>query len=321
MSFVILSDIQQFALVTQSIFSIVANIFVITLVIIAIVFVVRVLSNNSYSIRQINVPSSFELAGHSGPVIANRIHIRLNDIIQRVSATQYAKAYTTSEMESDVAVDVGGMGLPLKGFIELIGSAFGIKRHKRIDADIFFEGSSVVMLVRITGERCERFETPINENLGIPIRELVWKASEVISQYSNDEALQAFFGHIERDGEKAIRLAKFRLEKSKTNYSKARLVSAWARGLCLLKKYDEAEVKLKEGILLNPNEGRLYNVWGMMLQEQRRYEEAKTKLIQAHGLMKSKESEFRRSNLLTAIGVCFKLKSICVSDQLLSSSD
>jgi tetratricopeptide (TPR) repeat protein len=301
----ILSEIQQFGAVAQSLFSIITNIFVIGLVIIAIAFIVRVLSNNSYSIRQINVPTSFELAGHSGPVIANRIHIRLNEIIQRVSATQYAKGYTLSAMESDVSVDVAGMGLPLKGFIALIGGALGIKRNKRIDADIFVEGSLLIMLLRITGQSTERFETPLNDNLGIPIRDLILKASETILQYSNDESLQAFFGHIERDGEKAIKLAKHRLEKAKSNYTRARLLSAWARGLSLLKKFEEAEEKIKDGITLNPNEGRLYNVWGLMLQEQGNHEEAKTKLMKASSLMRSKETKFRRSNVLTGIGMSF----------------
>lgn len=302
----IFSDIQQIGNFAELIFSIAGKLIVVALVLVAVVFVFRVLTNNNYSIRQINVPASFEDAGHSGPVIANRVYNRLTEIIQLVSATEYAKGYSTSSTDLDVSVDVGGMGMPIKAFIELIGSTVGIKRKRRISADIFIEGATLVMLVHITGEDTERFETPMNDNIGVPIRELVARASELILKHSNDEALQVFFAHIERNGEQAIKLAKFRLERYRgKKFMEARMVSAWARGLALLKKYDQAEEKINEGIRLNPNEGRLYNVWGLMLQEQGKHEEAKSKLLQAINLMKSKESKFRRSNVLTAIGVSF----------------
>src|SRR5437879_1793767 len=171
-----LGDIQQVGNLIHSVFSIVADVFVIALVIVAIVFVVRVLRDSSYSIRQINMPPSFEQAGHTGPVIAKRIHARLGEIIQRVSATEYAKGYTTTAADSDVSVEVARMGMPVKVCIELIGTTLGIKRNKKIDADIFIEGNHVVMLLRVTGENAERFETTLNENLGVPIKELVHQA-------------------------------------------------------------------------------------------------------------------------------------------------
>jgi tetratricopeptide (TPR) repeat protein len=299
-----IADILQTSNDIHAIYAIVADVFIITLVIIAIVFVARVLLNSSYTIQQINVPASFEAAGHTGPVIARRIQSRLNEIIQHVSAAEYAKGYNTSAADSDVSVDVAGMGMPIKGFIELIGNTFGIRRHKKIDADIFIDGEHVVMTLQITGKSPERFEVAASENLGAPIRELVREAAESILKYSDDEALQVYFGHIVRNGEKAAKLARYRLERYKDNkFMEARMVSALARGLCLMKKYDEAEEKLRLGIALNPNEGRLYNVWGMMLQEQGKHEQATAKLSKAFTLMNAKETKFRRSNVLTAVGV------------------
>jgi tetratricopeptide (TPR) repeat protein len=305
----LLANIQQIENIAELIFSMAGKGVIVALVLIAIIFIYRVLANDRYSIRQINVPPFFQEAGYTGPVIANRIFFRLTEILQRVSATEYAKGYSTDATDSDVSIDVGGMGMPVKGFIELIGSMLGIKRNKRINIDIFKEGNQLVMMVYLVGVDTERFETPMNENIGIPIQELVSRASEIILKHSNDEALQVFFAHIERNGEQAVKLAKYRLEKNrKSTFMRARMISAWARGLALLKKYDEAEEKIKEGIRLNGNEGRLYNVWGLMLQEQGRHEEAKIKLIKAIGLMRSTESKFRRSNVLTAIGVsCSRL--------------
>jgi tetratricopeptide (TPR) repeat protein len=302
----LLADIQQIENISELIFSIAGKCILVALVVIAIVFVWRVLASNRYSIRQINVPSAFEEAGHSGPVIANRIYCRLSEILQRVSATEFAKGYSTYSTDNDVSVDVGGMGMPIKGFIELIGSMLGIKRNKRINIDIFKEGERIVMMVYISGVETERYETSLHDNIGVPVAILVTKAAETILRHSNDEALQVFFAHIERDGEQAVKLARYRNEKYRNKtFMEARTVSAWARGLALLKRYEEAEEKIKEGIRLNPKEGRLYNVWGLMLQELGRHEEAKTTLLKAISLMKSNESRFRRSNVLTAIGVSF----------------
>jgi Tfp pilus assembly protein PilF len=302
----ILADIQQIENISELIFSIAGKCIAVVLAVIAIAFVWRVLASKHYSIRQINIPASFEEAGHSGNVIANRIYHRISEILLRVSATEFAKGYSTYSTDNDVSVDVGGMGMPIKGFIELIGGVLGIRRNKRINIDIFKEGERMVMMVYIAGAETERFETALHENIGVPIAILIAKAAETILKHSNDEALQVFFAHVERNGEQAVRLAKYRYEKYRNNtFMEARMVSAWARGLALLKKYDEAEAKIKEGIRLNPNEGRLYNVWGLMLQEQSRHEEAKAKLMKAISLMKSSESKFRRSNVLTSIGVSF----------------
>jgi tetratricopeptide (TPR) repeat protein len=198
------------------------------------------------------------------------------------------------------------MGLPVKQAIEMVGHAFGIGGRKKIDVDIFIEGPTLVALLKVPGQNPERFETPMDANLGIPLKEMISKISEAVLKYSNDEALQTFYGHVERDGEKAMRLARYRFEKHKGNrFMEARMVSAWARGLSLMKKYDSAEEKIKQGIAINKEEGRLYSVWGLMLQEQGKHEDATQKLLMAIHLMKTRESKFRRSNVLTAIGLSY----------------
>jgi hypothetical protein len=113
------TDIQKIENISELVFSIAGRCIVVMLVIIAILFVWRVLASNQYSIRQINVPKSFEEAGHSGHVLANRIYQRLSEILRRVSSTEFAKGYSTYSTDNDVSVDVGGMECPSKDLLNL----------------------------------------------------------------------------------------------------------------------------------------------------------------------------------------------------------
>lgn len=298
-----LSDLQEFELLAEVVFSILTKVFIIGAVIIAVVYIFRVLIDKSYSIRQINVPASFEQAGHSGPVVANRIYYRIQQIIQRVSATEFSKRYSTSATETDVSVDLAGMGLPLKAFVETLGNALGIHRGKKIDADIFLEKNMVVMLLRITGHNAERFEAPMNDAIDVPLKALILEAAENILKYSNDEVLQTYYGLVEQISDKQIRLAKYRLEIYKDK--PAMLVNAVAAlvwGLCMVKKYDEAEEKIKEEIPKFKKPGRIYVIWGTLLMQVGKCEEAIEKLLLAIKYTAKNESKYRKANILVTIG-------------------
>ncbi len=298
-----LSTVEQYS---QIIFSILTKLFIILLAVVAIVLVIRVLMESGYSIRNINVPESFTAAGFSGPVIANRIYFRLQQIIERVNATEHVKGYSTSATETDVSVDLAGMGMPIKGFIELIGGAFGIHRVRKIDADFFIEHNTMVMLLRITGQPTERIEAPITEGVESPLRALILEAAETILKYSNDEVLQTYFGIVEQIGHKQIRLAKYRFEKYKNNpKEEIKVIAAWAWGLCMLKRYEEAEQKIREGIAKHKRAGRIYVIWGSLLTQTGKYKEALEKFDKALEQLDPHETKTRISNIYSSIGNCY----------------
>lgn len=64
-----LADIHQVGEQIHSVYSIVADLFIITIVIIAIIFVVRVLRDSRYTIRHVSVPASLEASGLTGPLL------------------------------------------------------------------------------------------------------------------------------------------------------------------------------------------------------------------------------------------------------------
>jgi tetratricopeptide (TPR) repeat protein len=288
------------------IFSILTKLSIIIVVAIAIIFIVRVLISKSYSIRHINVPPSFDEMGQTGAVIANRIHFRIQQIIQQVSATEYAKGYITGTTDTDIAVDVAGLGMPVKGFIEMIGTTLGIARSKRIDADFFTERTTVVMILRITGRDAERFECNLTDGVDASIKSLILEAAEAILKHSNDEVLQTYFGLVEQIGEKQITLARYRFEKYRDNPKmEVNIIAAWAWGLCMLKKYDEAEEKILEGIERHRKAGRIYVIWGSLLYQKGKYDDALAKFRCAIDQAAKKETKARISNIYSSMGNCY----------------
>jgi hypothetical protein len=308
-----LLDIDEHSAVVVSVLT---RLLIISLIVVAIVFVVRVLRDKSYSIRQVNVPDSFLPMGHSGPVIANRIFFRIQRIIERVNATEHAKGYSTSATETDVSVDLAGMGMPIKAFIQLIGEAFGMQRSKKVDADFFIERNMLVMLLRITGQSTERVEAAIVENdIETPLRTLIVEAAERILKYSDDEVLQTYFGIVEQIGDKQIRLAKYRYELYKNNpREEVKVLAAWSWGLCMLKRYDEAEEIIRDGIARHKMAGRLYVIWGSLLVQTGKFEQALEKFNKALEQCDPKETKTRISNIYSSMGNCYvKLNQLDVA--------
>jgi hypothetical protein len=298
---------------SEAIAAILTRLFIVSLVVVAIVFVVRVLRDKRYSIRQVNVPDSFLAMGNSGPVIANRIFFRIQRIIEGVNATEHVKGYSTSATETDVSVDLVGMGMPIKAFIQLIGDAFGIQRAKKVDADFFIDRNMLVMLLRITGRSMERVEAPVVEgDLETPLRTLIGEAAETILKYSNDEVLQTYFGIVEQIGEKQIRLAKYRYELYKNDpRNEVKILAAWAWGLCMLKRYDEAKQIITDGISRHKMAGRLYVIWGSKLSQTGQFDEALQKFNKALEQCDPKETKTRISNIYSSMGNCYlKLKQL-----------
>jgi hypothetical protein len=287
-------------------FSIMAKVFVIALISIAAIFIARELSDNGYVITQINVPASFEEAGYSGPVVAKRISNQLNEIIRITRTAEVAQEYGSAADEADVSIDMVGLGVPVRSFIEMIGNAIGINRKKKITADITTAGNQVILVLNISGETPERVEVPFDSNVEIPLKTLIAEASEGILKYTNDGVLGLYYANMLRDGEKTIKLAKYRLEKYKGNTEQeARAYANWANGLLLLKKPDAAEQKIKQGLAINPNMSTLYVAWGNIFSHKGDFANAIAMDKKAYTLLPPDAPNFARALQLGNIGVGF----------------
>ncbi len=287
-------------------FSIMAKVFVIALISIAAIFIARELSDDGYVITQINVPASFEDIGYTGPVVAKRISENLNRIIDITRSDAIAQGYTDGNSQADVSVDMVGLGVPVRGAIELIGNALGINRKKKISADITMEGNMMVLVISITGETPERVEVPMEANVGLPLKKLIAEASENILKYTNDHVLGLYYINQLDDSEKTIKHARYCMEKYKGNKEEeAKAYANWVFGLVRQKKLDAAEQKIKQGLALNPNYFGLYNAWAQLLLAKGDFTNAIVMYKKAYALLPPGAPKFRFAAIAVNIGLGF----------------
>jgi tetratricopeptide (TPR) repeat protein len=111
---------------------------------------------------------------------------------------------------------------------------------------------------------------------------------------------------VEQIGEKQIKLAQYRYENCRINSNtEVNIIAAWAWGLCMLKRYDEAEAKIKDGVARHKRAGRIYVIWGSLLAQLGKPEDALEKLNKALEQVTRNESITRISNIYSSMGNCY----------------
>jgi Flp pilus assembly protein TadD len=238
-------------------------------------FLYAELSYEGYVIEQVNVPEPLVQAGFSGPLIANRISYELQEILETTRQQEYAQDYTSGSDDTNLSIELVGVGVPIRGIVDLIGDAFGFDRGNRVKADVYFAGSRVMMILKISGEKPEYIEADQDENFDVPMKSLITKAAEKILKYSDDHSLQRYYLNFRFDGEESIALAQYRLEKYQGDSRKeAAILADWAMGLLRLNKYDAAESKVREGLSKDSTVAQLHLTLGTIYLMQDRLEES-----------------------------------------------
>ena len=287
-------------------FSIMAKVFVIALISVALIFIARELSKDGYVITQVNVPASFEEAGYTGPVVAKRISENLSKIIRITRTEAIAEGYTPDSDENDVAVDMVGLGVPIRGVVELIGDALGINRKKKINADITVEGNTLALVIKIGNEPPERMETPMQADIGIPLKALIAEASETIFKYTNDRILALYFSNIIGDFEKASRLAKYQIEKYKEDPSRLALAYArWGSALAHQQKLEAALSKLEKAKSIDSVNSSIYTAWAAYYFELKDYQKALESSRKSYRLLPPGAPDFQVCTSLNNLGFYF----------------
>ncbi len=283
-------------------FSIMAKLFIIGLISVAVIFIARELTNDSYVIQQVNVPESFSQAGYTGPVVAQLISLKLNDIIRITRSSEIAEEYKSGADLADVQVDMVGMGVPVRGVIELIGNAIGMNRKKKINALITIDGQQAVLIINVSGAQPERFEVPMDVNLGAPIKLLVAEASEAIFKNTNDEVLSLYYAKL-HDAQKIIKLARYQLEKYKGDSKmEAKALSAWALGLFYDGKSDLALAKVNEALTLSEMESDIFSTRAFIQDDMDDLAGAMASDKKAYALLDLQAPKSSRARILNNIG-------------------
>jgi|GEM_PF-664410 len=289
-------------------FSILSKLFTISVIVVATLFIFSELADDSYSIQQMNVPASFEESGLSGVVVANLISDRLVEIFEVLRSQDESAQYIKSSDLAEVEVDMVGLGVPIRGFIALVGDALGFRKGKKISGDIFVTSGKVIMILRITGHQAESFEINLGESdLKATSKVLVDEASKAILKYTHPMALELYYSNIKHDGPNTVKMAKYLIENFSENAEMVRhAYDSWVWGLIYEDKVAEAEAKVKEGLEKFPNDLRLYNAWGSVLTSLDRNAEAINMYKMVFKLAKPGElSPYRIGTIYCNIGNSF----------------
>lgn len=285
-------------------FSILSRLVLIIVIITAVVFIFRELASDAFVIQPIQVPTVLEEKGFSGNTLATRINRKLNDIIQRTNSLESATSYANASSQSDVSVDVVGVGLPVRSFIELVGNAMGIQRNNKVRGEVTLEGANLVLEVEVGGEKSERFTAPWSDDLGDPIKILIENASETILKHTNDETLSRYYSNVIRNGQKLVELSRFRRERYRgDDRMEALALAGWGYGFMLQGKYDEAIIKVEEALTKSKKEALVFNVWGTCLQRMNKPDEAIGKYKLALNYISKKDPTYRKPAILTNLGL------------------
>ena len=272
--------------VVKAVFSITVKGVLLFLTVTVFIFFIQELRDDRYVIQEINVPESFTQSGYSGPVIAKRISFKLSEIIEQTRQLEITSGYSTSASDVDLSVELVGVGVPIRGIIDLIGQAIGIDRKNRIQADVFMNGDKVTMLLKVSGQPPEVYSVPMDPNLETPVLALIAQSAERILKYTDDRTLQIYYSTYLIDGEKSIALAEYRLQKYQGDRKMEALVMAdLGFGYMRLDKFEKAREKIREGLAIDSTVGRLYANLGTTYLMQNRFEEAQQQYKKAFAIL------------------------------------
>ena len=251
---------------TRSVTAITGRILLGVLVISLLTFLIREWTADGYVIQQVNVPESLSQNGYTGPVIANRIRYRLEEIVELTRLQENAQAFKSASDDIDVSVDLIGVGVPVRAIIDMLGSALGIQRKKMIHADIFISGGNLHAIMKISGIEPEHFQVPLGDDPEEAVKSLVSSASESILRHTSDGILQIFYLMNFSYADKAAQLAKFRLQKYQGEpKTEAAILADWAMALYRLKNFQLAEEKIHQGLAKDSTRATLHLVWANIL--------------------------------------------------------
>lgn len=239
---------------------------------IGLIFIHRELSSTNYSIQHISVPASFEESGYTGPVIANRIFNRLNNIIQSERLADVATEYKNANSVVDLNVDLVGIGVPVRSFIRLLGESLGINNRKDIECDIVIDADTLICELRIIRE-VERHKVLLNGGIESAMGKLSNKAAESILKHTSPYVLARYY--LLNDSEGSFDLGKYILNNHSGNPDIEPIgYFAMAGGFLTEGKFELAEKEARKGLEKYNQDLNLHAALGTMLLRQRKFDEA-----------------------------------------------
>ena len=273
-----------------------------------LLYIYREVTRDVLIIDPFTVPKSFEEAGLTPEVMANRI----GDMLRQIETA------TNSQMKKDTLasfrdegsppdVEIPGTNLGLKTVVDITRSVFGIY-PTRISGDIVVRAD---LLAKTESTAAKQWATVTvylargrNRNADVSIDTaaddvgiLVRRAAETVLEQVNPYVFAAYLDD-HREYPKVVEIVGRRSIQSPSEDlpHKAAALALWGGVLDDQKKYDEAIAKFQSAVELDPKLGFTYNNWGVALNGQRKYDEAIARFRKPIELMDTKHAAYPYNN-------------------------
>lgn len=255
-----------------------------------IVYILREIKPPTLIIDPFNVPKQFQEAGVTPTVMANRVKDKM-DAIDAVSKAKKDMVTSLGDQDPTPDVEIPGTRLSLKTLINTTRSLFGI-HLTHITGDIAFPAVAQMLDKSITTKSQVTVTVYVIEE-GNRSRAGSFSADpadmDKLAQGAAEVALARVlpfkYGvYLEASGqyEKAAQIAQGLLwgpsavhfSKSKERLYRKAALNLWGNALRDEKKFDEAIVRYRQSLDIDPNFALPYNNWGILLRREQKYDEA-----------------------------------------------
>jgi len=248
-------------------------------------YICREVTHDALVIDPFTVPKSFEEAGLTSEVVANRIGNALRQI-ETTTQTRMKKDNLVSLRDEGSVPDVPipGARIGLRTVVEAVRTVLG-RYSKHVGGDIVMDanaGFQATVTFYITQGRNRSLAMSV-VGTSLDIGSLVQGTAEKVLRQVNPYVLAAYreeHGKLEEAVEIVQRMVQDPSEDS-TDTDIAAALNLWGNVLEDQKKYDEAAAKYQKAINIDPKLAPAYINWGVVLYDQNRYDEAAAKYQKA----------------------------------------
>jgi Tfp pilus assembly protein PilF len=294
-----LKSVNQFAL----------RVLVFLAIVVGTLFVVLELSDDSYSIQKINVPARFSDAGYNNEVIAHRIAQKLTSILTAQRFTEEATQYSNAFDHRDVAVEVAGAGIPIRGVVDMLGTSLGLSRRKVITADVVEDGDTLIFTIKVGVNAAEKFTIMMNGSLEGAVEKIALRGSEMILKYSSPYLLARHYLYLDPEGNK--KLASYLFDNFKADDKMQRVgYFALAGSYLTSRELVQAEETIVEGLSKYPSDINLNAAYGTILLDAGKHKEGLTQHKKVLSLIVPSTPLLRKTLCYNNVGTAYGLNGM-----------
>jgi len=252
-------------------------------------------------VEPFEVPPKLVEQGYTKDTFASALRNEMNNISRNAIFKLKSNEVIGKSPDSQVKVEVGGIGLSFESIIQEIKSFFG-HHDIKIKGEVFYDNKQVVIIVRnndheiyrkkksiealdsMMKDMAESVEKSINPHILVlyyynqkrPENEIEELRTYIFKNGTNEQKaynhlLQGVIFYDKRQFNQAMEECKMATEYKP---DMPQVYNIWGLALEYLHRYDEAIEKYKYTIQLDPEYAAAYSNWGNVLNSLKRYDEA-----------------------------------------------